>query len=417
MSAYGDVIARLFAARRFGVVLGLDRMHALLARLGDPQHHLGTVVHVAGTNGKGSTVAMLAALARAAGLRVGVYTSPHLVTVRERIVCDGQPVSEAGFVAAARAVASAGGDDMTFFEQLTAMALHVFAEARPDVTILEVGLGGRLDATNAVHTHVGVVTTIALDHQAVLGDTLEAIAGEKAGIFEPGQRIVIGERGEPAASVLRAAAAIGTIREVEPLDDALVVGLRGAHQRHNAAVALTAMRTVAELRGLTLDAASIAAALAGVTHPGRFERVAEAPTVVLDGAHNPHAAAAIAAEMRTLARLRILVLAVARDKDAVGIAEILAPLADHVVTTEFPGDRSLPAAALGAIVEEVAPGVAWQAIPDLAAALAHARRAAGTGGAVLVTGSLMLIGAARAELLGLVGAPLALRAPAASEAH
>jgi len=180
---YGDLLQRLFAARRFGIVLGLERIRALLDRLGAPDRRLGTVVHVGGTNGKGSTIAMLAAVARECGLRVATYTSPHLSSLRERIVIDGQLIGEDALVAAADAVRAAGGDELTFFEQLTAIGCLAIAEARVDLTILEVGLGGRLDATTAIDAPVAVVTGVALDHQAILGDTIAAIAAEKAGIF------------------------------------------------------------------------------------------------------------------------------------------------------------------------------------------------------------------------------------------
>ena len=184
-SSYGELLERLVSARRFGVRLGLERMRELLdrlGRLGDPR--LGEVIHVGGTNGKGSTVAMIAALVRAAGKRVATYTSPHLSTLRERVLIDGELQSEAAWLAAAARVSAAGGDELTFFEQLTAIGMVLIADARVDVTILEVGLGGRLDATNVVDAPVALVTGVALDHEAILGTTLEAIAFEKAGIFK-----------------------------------------------------------------------------------------------------------------------------------------------------------------------------------------------------------------------------------------
>ena len=218
------------------------------------------MVHVAGTNGKGSTVAMIAALARAGGKRVATYTSPHLSTVRERITIDGELVTEEAFVAAARAVEGAGGDELTFFEQLTAIAFVVIAQAKVDVTVLEVGLGGRLDATNVVDAAVAVITGIALDHEAILGPTIAAIAGEKAGIFKANQRVVLSRSGDPSAiPVLLAAAESAGVASVvrldwEALDRVPPLALAGVHQRRNAAAALAAIDQLEVLGVVTVDA-------------------------------------------------------------------------------------------------------------------------------------------------------------------
>ncbi|HEX7842713.1 MAG TPA: Mur ligase family protein, partial [Kofleriaceae bacterium] len=193
---YAELLARLIPARRFGVVLGLDRMRAILDRLGAPDRRLGAIVHVGGTNGKGSTVAMIAALAAAAGRRVATYTSPHLSCLRERIAIAGEMITEPAITLAAERVRSAGGDELTFFEQITAIAMVAIAAAQVDVTVLEVGLGGRLDATNVVDPAVCVVTGVALDHEAILGDTIARIAAEKAGIWKPGRPAIIGASGE-----------------------------------------------------------------------------------------------------------------------------------------------------------------------------------------------------------------------------
>ncbi|HRC56129.1 MAG TPA: Mur ligase family protein, partial [Kofleriaceae bacterium] len=225
-AAYHQLLERLFSARRFGVVLGLERLRAVLAALGDPQRRLGALVHVAGTNGKGSTAAMIAAMVRAHGRTAALYTSPHLTSVRERIVFEGEPIGRAALLAAAARVAQAGGDSLTFFEQLTAMALVELAQRAPDVTILEVGLGGRLDATNVVDSDVAVVTGVALDHQAILGDTLEQIAREKAGIFRRGKPAVIGVSGEAAAvPALYAEALRLGAAPVEQLEEAAVAAV------------------------------------------------------------------------------------------------------------------------------------------------------------------------------------------------
>ncbi len=410
-SAYEDLLARLLPARRFGVVLGLERVRARLDRLGAPDRALGRVIHVGGTNGKGSTVAMIAALVRATGARVATYTSPHLSCLRERVTIDpatpagadalqprGVMIGEAELVAAAAQVAAAGGDEDTFFEQVTAMALVAIAAARVDVTVLEVGLGGRLDATNAVAADVAVVTGVAMDHAAILGATLAAIASEKGGIFKRGQGAVIGASGEAAAvPVLVAAARAAGVRELTIVEDAAVaavplVGLAGAHQRRNAAAAIAAVRAL----GLPLHGG----ALAHVVHPGRFERIGD---VILDGAHNPHGAAALAATLGALGLRPTLIIAASSDKDVAGIAAALAPAVGAVIATRYQQDRALAPAALAAFFAGATTA------PDLRAALAAA-----PAGPVLVAGSLVLVGEARVRLLGAPADPYVVTDPPAS---
>lgn len=424
---YRRLLGELFGARRAGVVFGLERMRALLARLGNPERRLGTIVHVAGTNGKGSTVAMIAQVVRAHGLRAAQYTSPHLATVRERIADGDGWIDEESFVAAADEVWAAGGRELTFFEQLTAIGFQALARRRPDVTVLEVGLGGRLDATNVVESDVAVVTGVALDHQAMLGETLELIAVEKAGIFRRGKPAILGASGEAAAlPALRAAAlAAGAtpIREIGPDEISAVpagLALAGEHQRRNAAAALAAIGELVARGVLPDDAAARAAGLAAARHPGRFERVAAAPAIFLDGAHNPHGAAALAEAMARLPRPRALVLSVSSDKDLAGIAVPLCLRADRVIATAYRQERALPAAELATRLQVLreaahqealmqahrdAPIEALCAVPidvaaDIDEALALARRAAGQGGAVVVAGSLFLVGEARVAVLG-----------------
>jgi dihydrofolate synthase / folylpolyglutamate synthase len=393
-------------------VLGLDRMSEVLARLGRPERRLGVVVHVAGTNGKGSTAAIVAAIAAAAGRRVAIYTSPHLSTLRERIVMNGRMIDEAEVVATAAAVAAAGGDALTFFEQITAMALRWFAAARPDVTVLEVGLGGRLDATNVVDAEVAVVTGVALDHEAMLGGTIAAIAGEKAGVLKAGQRAVIGCAGQAeAVGVLTAAARRAPVARLTVVGEGAVaavpaIGLRGAHQRRNAAAALAAVDHLEALRAVDAPWAVRRAALAGVRHPGRLEVVPGAPPIVLDGAHNPAGAAALAAAVAAMPRPRVLVVAVSADKDAAAILAPLGPVADAVIATSYAQPRSLDPAALARHV----PGARTASgLPD---ALAAARAAAGGSGTVIVAGSLLLVGEARSLLLGAPTDPFVVTDPA-----
>lgn len=421
MSAYTDVLARLVSARRFGMKLGLDRMRELLDRVGAPDRRLGTVVHVAGTNGKGSTVAMIAALVRACGKRVATYTSPHLSTLRERITINGEMVSEAAIVDAATRI---GETDLTFFEQMTAIAMLIIADAKVDVTVLEVGLGGRLDATNVVNAPIAVITGVALDHEAILGNTLEAIAYEKAGILKRGQRVVIGASGEPEAVPLLTRHAYDTeAARVTVIDESAIarvppVALPGAHQRANAAAALAVLDDLE----MSCDVADV---LAHVTHPGRFEVVGD---VILDGAHNPHGARALARALHERGIRPILVTSISSDKDVRAIAEALVPEIDGVIATRYQQERAMDPAALlqifGSVPRPQAPPAEQQLLfgtrppipapfrletaPDLASALAIARAC---GSPILVAGSLFLVGEARVLLLGAPADPIALSDP------
>jgi dihydrofolate synthase/folylpolyglutamate synthase len=402
---YAEVLERLFAARRAGIVLGLDRVERVLERLGNPERRLGAVVHVAGTNGKGSTVAMVAAVARAAGARVATYTSPHLSSLTERITVDGARITETELVAAAEQVWAAGGDALTFFEQITAIGFVHLAASAPAVTVLEVGLGGRLDATNVAHAPIAVVTGVAMDHMELLGPTLDAIAAEKAGIFKAGQAAIVGASGEPAAvpTLIDAARAAG-VASLTAIDAARVaavppLGLGGAHQRANAAAALAAVDALEDAGALAADATLRAAALAATTHPGRFEIVDERPRLVLDGAHNPHGARALAGAMAELPRPRVLVLGVSGDKDVAAIAGALVPAADAVIATAYRQPRALAPGALAALVR-TAGGTDVATAPDVIAGLAAARARAGASGSIVVAGSLFLVGEARVHLVG-----------------
>jgi dihydrofolate synthase/folylpolyglutamate synthase len=419
---YRELLAQLIPARRFGVVLGLERMRGILDRLGSPDRRLGAIVHVGGTNGKGSTVAMVAALAAAAGARVACYTSPHLSCLRERIAIAGAMISEPAIVEAGERVRAAGGDELTFFEQITAIAMLAIAEAEVDVTVLEVGLGGRLDATNIVDPAVAVVTGVALDHEAILGDTVARIAAEKAGIWKPGRPAIVGASGLPEAVpiLVEAAHAVGALPQ--RIDDAAIaavppVGLVGAHQRRNAAAAIAALRA--------LGRPIVASALAAVRHPGRFEIVEPpatppgVPRIILDGAHNPHGAAALADALRARGEQPVLIVAVSADKDAVAIARALAPAVRAVVATCYQQDRAMDPARLAAAFAAVRDGGATGSpshdaittAPDLAAAIAQA---ALHQAPIAIAGSLFLVGEARSLLLGAPTDPMLVTDPPAT---
>jgi len=379
----------------------LSRMRDLLRRLGSPERRLGArVVQVAGTKGKGSTSRCLDAIFRAAGLRAGRYLSPHLESVRERIAVDGELIPDADFAAHVDTVLAASGPATTFFEALTAAACLHFAAARTDAVVLEVGIGGRLDATTAVPTTHTVITEISFDHTELLGSTLEAIAAEKAATIRAGVPVFSGvDPATGAGRVIRETAARleARFRHVPKPPDARPEGLGvrfgevllpvlGRHQAHNAALAAAAAGD--------LPWEAVARGLASARHPGCIEVRGGAPTVVLDGAHTVSSASTTAEAIRDHfpGRPPHLVFALAEDKDLDGIAAVLAPLVERAFCTRADRKRGRDAAALAA-------HAAWQgraeAVPDAALALARAKASAGPRGLVLVTGSFYLAGALR----------------------
>ncbi|HEY0972388.1 MAG TPA: folylpolyglutamate synthase/dihydrofolate synthase family protein [Gemmatimonadales bacterium] len=416
---YGQALDFLFRRTTGAVRLGLDHTRRLLAELGDP--HLGLrSVHVAGTNGKGSTAATLEALLRARGLRVGKYTSPHLVDFRERIVVDGVPMpgdDVVGFVETH--LAAIERTEATFFEVTTAMALEHFARSGADIAVIETGLGGRLDSTNVVMPLAAVVTTIGLDHTEYLGPTLRDIAREKAGIFKPGVPAVVGEPDAEVAGWLAAhaldarACEVRVLRsegwpadiEVGPEGTSFTLGgpvgegarfhtpLVGRHQAANTATALLALDALGT--DYALEPAERRAALENVRVPGRFER---AGRFIFDVAHNPDGAEVLT---RTLSAVRVprplaAVVCVLADKDWRAMLSRLAPHVDVLVLTQAP---TAPANRAWDPVEAAAFAASqgWAAIlqPDFDAAI---ERAATEGATVLVTGSFHTVGDAMARL-------------------
>jgi dihydrofolate synthase/folylpolyglutamate synthase len=392
------------------------------------------VVIVAGTNGKGSTAAMLESILRAAGHRVGLYTQPHMHTYRERIQVDRQPIAPEAFAAGAARVrdsVSALAQEapelgaVTTYEATTALALLHFADAAVDVAVLEVGLGGRLDATNALPATVAVLTPIALDHTEVLGDTPAAIAADKADVIKAGSLAVSALQAPEALAVIEGvAAARGVILRLADVPDAanpaslrlrvrregdtlvgrhaaypgLRLGLIGDHQWTNAAVAVAAAEALDDL-GLALTPAAVATGLADVRWPGRLEVLAPGPPLVLaDGAHNPAGAAALAAALERYfpAPRRLLVLGTTADKDTPGILAALRPVADRVYATQARHPRATPRDRLAAAARAL--GLPVQTIPDVAAAIRHAQRQRGPGDLIVVAGSLYVVAEARVAL-------------------
>ncbi|HEU5033387.1 MAG TPA: Mur ligase family protein [Mycobacteriales bacterium] len=420
------------------MVPDLDRITDLLDLLGSPQRAYPSI-HLTGTNGKTTTARMVDALLREFGIRTGRYTSPHLQRVTERIALDGVPVEAERFAAAYDDIApyveivdGRHDERMTFFEVLTGMAFATFADAPVDVAVVEVGLGGRWDATNVIQAPVAVVTPIGLDHVGILGDTVQAIATEKAAIVHDGATLVSAVQPPDAERVLaarvadvhagavwagrdfgvrsRSVALGGQLLDLEGIGgsyDEIFLPLHGAHQAGNAACALAAVEAFfgAQGRG-ALDVDVVRAAFAAVRSPGRLEVVRRSPTVILDGAHNPAGAAALAAavdEAFSFDRL-VGVVAVLGDKDVAGVLEALEPVLSSVVVTTNTSPRALPAAALAEVARDVLGAGRVEVAVRLDDAIEMAVTAAESGGlgggGVLVTGSIVTVGDARQLLVG-----------------
>lgn len=418
----------------------LSRISAIMDLLGEPQLAY-PVIQVTGTNGKSSTARMITSLLRALGLRTGLYTSPHLVDMRERIEIDGEPISAQRFMEVAGDVApfiatvdaradEEGGTPVTYFETLTAIAYAAFADAPVDVAVVEVGVGGTWDATSVCQPQVSVVTRVAMDHADILGDRIDLIATEKAGIIKPGSFAVIADQDPEAAEVLRAridevgvpaawegtafavldrTVAVGgqllTLQGLTGTYDDVFVPLFGAHQSLNAAVALAAAEAFVGGGALALDPDSVREGFAAVTSPGRLEVVRRGPTVIIDAAHNPAGAEALANALSEAFAFTHLVgvIAVLADKDVAGILRALEPVLDEIVVTETDSPRRLDVDALAALAIEIYGEERVTARRRLAdavdAAIGLAEEAdtyAASG--VIVTGSVVTAGQARAML-------------------
>jgi dihydrofolate synthase / folylpolyglutamate synthase len=413
---YREALAWLYGLQRFGIKLGLENVERLLDECCSgvcvKRPALGTsastfkVIHVAGTNGKGSVCAMVDSICRARGYRTGLFTSPHLITFRERIRLNGEMVSEnavANGLTTIRNLVTDWDPHPTFFEVTTALGLKCFSEANIDVAILETGIGGRLDATNAVQSDVSVITQIDFDHEEWLGNTLAEIANEKAGIIKPGIPVVCAPQRPEAEKVIRARAAKceAPLQFVTGSYDGSPIALRGHHQKQNAAVAIAALRAAKacpELsRRIDLDDSTIARGLATIDWPARFQKWDE--RTIIDGAHNPAAARMLAETWREVfaAQRATLILAILSDKDLRGICEALAAIAGSVV---LPGIRSERAAApeiLAKVLGNITPPLPYSITPTLGDALMLARAKRNP---ILITGSLHFAGEVLAHLEG-----------------
>ena len=390
---YDDAVATLEDALKFGMDPSLEPIRAMCAAMGDPQKRY-RCVQGAGTNGKSSTTRMIAVLLHAQGLRVGLYVSPHLIKYPERIEIDGRVVSDEDFargIEVALDAAARAGVQATEFELLTAAALWLFAREDVDWAVLECGLGGRWDATSVVDPQVAVITGVALEHTAILGDTIEKIAGEKAAIIKPGSHAIFAHDLAAQGVFERQAQDVGTPYSYAKLDATRAfddeLAYMPAYQRSNLATALAAV-TVALGHAPSPESASIA--LGGLVIPGRFEILRHDPLVIVDAAHNPQSAHVLAGELRRLfdgdAAIPTLLLGVLDDKDARGIIRELCPLFDRIVVTASSSTRAVPATELASLVAEET-GVRPEATHDVRAAQELL-----SGEPIVATGSITVAG-------------------------
>ncbi|WP_394328286.1 bifunctional folylpolyglutamate synthase/dihydrofolate synthase [Couchioplanes caeruleus] len=414
----------------------MQKIRDLMDVLGSPQRAY-PAIHLTGTNGKTSTARMIDSLLRAHGLHTGRYTSPHLETVRERISLDGEPVSEERLAATYDEVAPLADlidkrapEPLTYFDMTTAMAYAAFADAPVDIAVVEVGLGGEEDATNVIEAGVCVVTPIGLDHTEWLGDTIEDIAWAKAGIIHRGATVVTAVQTEEAmrpllercadlgATLAREGSEFGVVRRDQAVGgqmltlqglggvyDEVFLPLFGAHQAQNAAVALAAVEAflgAGTHKQLELDL--VREGFARVDSPGRLERVRSAPTILLDGAHNPHGmtATVTALEEEFAFRHLVVVVAVLGDKDVSGLLDLLEPVAARIVVTQNSSPRSMPLAELAEAAANVFGEdrvTVAQTMPDAieeAVVLAEEDTDGELGGVgVLITGSIVTVADAR----------------------
>ncbi len=420
--SYQETLDYLYGLEHFGISLGLENIHALMAAFDDPQEHL-PIVHVAGTNGKGSTISFLKDMLATTGLRVGVYTSPHLCHFSERIVVADRPITEAEIVELTRElrpVAEKIPRIVTFFDFTTAMALLYFSRRQPDVVILETGLGGTLDATNVVSKPLlTMITNIALEHEEYLGHTLLSVAREKAGILKPLTPLVSGVRNRRIREYLeRKNQSLGgkcyfsgrdfrirrkndgtfSYRGLGRQVKNLRLQMLGDYQQENASLALCSLEVLAEQRIATLDDQQIRQGLAGSSWPGRLEKVSSEPDFYIDGAHNPHGVRALIPVLRQLSagRQLILLIGAMKDKQVSVMVSYLAPLAAEIIVTRAKLDRSCSTEQLYLEAEKYCQRVFRT--ETIAEAISLGRKRAKRDDLIFFTGSLYCVGEALEEI-------------------
>jgi dihydrofolate synthase/folylpolyglutamate synthase len=413
---YQETLVYIYGLARFGMRPGLERISAVLRDIGNPHEEL-QVVHVAGTNGKGSTAAFLSSIATEGGYKVGLFTSPHLIRFTERMRINGVEIPEAAVVRLADRIIKAAPPESTFFEIVTAMAFLYFAEEGVELAIMEAGMGGGLDATNSASGILSLITPISLDHCQYLGESIAAIAREKGGIIKPGQSVVVAVQDADALSILSqrcaelrsplycAGAEFSSSWEHQGLTyqgiHARMTGLRpgisGRYQKINAAMALCAAELLTSL-GFGLDEPALRRGIDSARWPGRMETFGVSPQFLLDCAHNAAGAEALAESLADIPYSRLfLVVGIMGDKDIAGILAPLLPLADHVFAVSPAIVRALPSDELAAMCRDR--GTEAIDAGEVAAGLSLAGTAAGPADLVLVCGSLFTVGEARASLL------------------
>lgn len=419
-SAYEICLKDMFALQRFGIKLGLDIISDMLKTLGNP-HRSFRCIHIAGTNGKGSIASSLAKILQLSGMRVGLYTSPHLVTFNERIQIDGQPISDEQVVTLYESVRNAnrGERQATFFEFATAMALLQFASSEVDWALIETGMGGRLDATNIIVPELSIITNISLEHKEYLGNTIEQIAAEKAGIIKPGVPVVTGVRQKKVMALLeklsnnlkapcyrrgkdfrirrKSDRSFDYYGKHQTIKD-ISIGLEGSHQFDNAAIVLAACEQLI-LKGLQLPHSKIRKALWTNAWPGRLEKVMEQPVVILDGAHNLMAARVLAKYIKEELQPShtTLVIGILDDKPYEAMLKILAPTCHKIILTKAKINRALPPEKLLNIVSPLNPNV--EIVENVPAALQKAISGSLPTEAVCVAGSLYVVGEAKEAMI------------------
>jgi dihydrofolate synthase/folylpolyglutamate synthase len=394
-----DAERYLLSLELFGMRFGLDRMQRLMTALGHPQRKFASI-HVVGTNGKSSTVRMIAAILARHGLHTGAYLSPHLVSFGERIRIDDADLDPAAFAAAVQRAAHAaqlvdrslGGDDrVTQFEALTAAAYSELARRDVEVAVIEAGLGGRYDATNVIPSRVQVLTSVGLEHTRWLGPTITDIATEKLDVVQPGATVVLGDRLHPDALAVahEVAEARGATLVQAGSDPGVPVGALGSFQRRNFALA----RTAAQAYLGELDEQALTAAAAEIRVPGRLQIVGEEPLTLVDGAHNPEGMVALTESLPEIVAGRdrlVAVVSVLDDKDAAGMLALLLRHCHAVIFTSSQNPRALPPPTLQSLARQLH-GPPSEVVRDPHAAVSRARELAGPGGVVLATGSIYLV--------------------------
>jgi len=421
---YEKTLQTMYSLHRFGIKLGLDIISGMLNGLGNP-HETYNCIHIAGTNGKGSVASALSTILQHAGYRTGLYTSPHLVSFNERICIDNKPVSNNDIITAHdRAVAAYQGNrENTFFELTTAMALDIFGRKQVDWAIIETGMGGRLDATNVLNPDLCIITNISLEHQSCLGDTIAQIAGEKGGIIKPGVPVITGVRQPEAIETIESLAVqkeAPLARFKETFDirpstenmfdyqgiatdlDMVAAGLPGDHQLENAALVLAACETLNMAGKTTIAEEAMRYGLRQNNWPGRLEIVAEAPTILLDGAHNLVACEALARflETRYADRDITLVVGILDDKPYEKMLDLLVPACKNLILTRPIIDRALEPEALLPVVKPY--GKETTIIASVPDAVNQAIDSAAPQDVICIAGSLYVVGEAR-HMLDITG--------------